>query len=172
MGALGVGIALWTIGVATASGGVHAAATLRDGGGTAVGWAKLTEDGTGRLHLNVHVGGLTPGLHGIHIHTVGDCEPFADALGHLNPAATQHGLDNPSGPHAGDLPNLRVNANGIGVLAVTSDRAALAGSSILDANGSALVIHANEDDQVTNNDPALGPGRSGARIACGVIVPA
>ena len=78
-----------------------------------VGWLRLTEDRRGDVHVNVHVKGLAAGLHGIHIHAVGSCSPtFAAAGGHYNPLGHQHGLENPSGPHAGDLPNLIVNADG------------------------------------------------------------
>jgi Cu-Zn family superoxide dismutase len=78
----------------------------------------------------------------------------------------QHGLDNPHGAHGGDLPNLVVNAAGQGHLNATTDRATLSSGqvSLFDADGSSLIIHAAEDDQVT--DPT---GNSGGRIACGVI---
>ena len=65
--------------------------------------------------MNIHAKGLAPGLHGVHIHSIGSCSPtFAAAGGHYNPVVHQHGLDNPAGPHAGDLPNLVVN--GVGAL--------------------------------------------------------
>lgn len=166
-------LVLWTAAVlATAAaagndGAEHAVATLVDTAGNVVGSARFTEDATGILHVNVKVKGLTPGLHGIHLHAVGACAPtFAAAGGHHNPLGAQHGLDNPTGAHAGDLPNLVVNAAGIGHLDATSDRATLSAgpTSLFDADGSAIVIHANEDDQVT--DPT---GNSGGRVACGVI---
>ena len=83
-----------------------------------------------------------------------------------NPAARKHGLDNPDGPHAGDLPNLTVAAGGAGDLDVVTNRVTLrpGPTSLLDADGSALVVHAGTDDQRT--DPS---GNSGARAACGVI---
>ena len=101
------------------------------------------------------------------IHAVGSCTPtFAAAGGHYNPFTREHGLDNANGPHAGDLPNLEVNVAGRGHLDAVSHHATLSGGpvSLFDADGSAIVIHANEDDQVTNPT-----GNSGARIACGVI---
>jgi Cu-Zn family superoxide dismutase len=135
--------------------------------------ATLTEDGTGLVHVNVHVAGLTPGLHGIHIHSVAACSPtFAAAGGHYNPLARQHGLFNPAGAHAGDLPNLIVNEAGVAHLDATTDRVTLTDgpTSLFDqtinAVGSAFIIHANEDDQVTD----ATNGNSGGRIACGVIV--
>lgn len=150
----------------------HASAMFVDANGAVVGWARLAEDATGIVHVNVHVDGLTPGNHGIHIHGVGACSPtFAAAGGHYNPLGHQHGLENPEGPHAGDLPNLTVNPQGVGRLNATTDRVTIsAGPTTLfdttaGAEGSAFIIHANEDDQVT--DATLGG--SGARIACAVI---
>jgi Cu-Zn family superoxide dismutase len=159
---------LWAA-VAYAGGGAsHATAVLQDAAGNVVGTAKFTEDASGVVHVNVHVKGLTAGLHGIHIHAVGSCvaPAFTSAGPHFNPGGAQHGLENPAGPHAGDLPNLTVNGAGVGKLTAKTDRATLSagGLSVFDANGSALVIHATADDQVT--DPT---GNSGGRVACGVI---
>ncbi len=167
---VGLAALIFTVGAVAASGATHAHATILDGGGTTIGWAKVTEDASGRLHMNVHVAGLAPGLHGIHLHAVGKCEgsAFSSAGGHHNPqGGVQHGLNNPLGTHAGDLPNLIVNTNGRGHLDATSDRATLAIGpvSLFDGDGSAIVIHALEDDQVSN--PI---GNSGIRVACGIIV--
>jgi Cu-Zn family superoxide dismutase len=151
-----------------AGGALHASAAFVNADGATVGWARLVEDATGRVHVNIHVKGLAPGLHGIHVHAVGSCSPtFAAAGGHYNPLAHQHGLDNPAGPHAGDLPNLVVNGAGIGRLDATTDRVTLSPGSatLFDATGSAFIIHANPDDQVTD----ATNGGSGARIACAVI---
>jgi len=148
-------------------GAEHASATLKNTAGEIIGEARFVEDATGLVHVNVHVKGLSAGDHGIHIHAVGACLPtFLAAGGHHNPLGHEHGLDNPDGPHAGDLPALTVNPAGIGHLDVVTDRATLSPgtTTIFDADGSALVIHADPDDQVT--DPT---GNSGARIACGVI---
>lgn len=165
----GIAALALTAGAVVASGAGHASATIIDGSGGTIGTAMFTEDATGRLHVNVHVYGLTPGLHGIHVHAVGQCTgpAFTSAGGHHNPLGAQHGLESPAGAHAGDLPNLIVNANGRGHLDAVSELATLSvGSvSVFDSDGSAIVIHAAEDDQVTNPT-----GNSGARVACGVIV--
>lgn len=152
-------------------GALHASAELRNAAGEVVGWARFKEDRAGILHVNVRVRGLSEGLHGIHIHAVGACTlgttpAFSSATGHHNPLGRDHGLDSPTGAHAGDLPNLVVSEKGKGRLKVTSDRATLSAgpTSVLDADGSALIIHALPDDQVTNPT-----GNSGGRIACGVI---
>lgn len=160
-------------GAAAAGGALHASAALVDTNGTSIGWAGFTEDATGIIHVNVHAWGLTPGLHGIHIHATGTCTlgqtptAFASAGGHHNPLGQAHGLDDPPGAHAGDLPNLVVNGAGRGHLDVTTDRATLSAgaTSVFDADGSALVIHALSDDQVTNPT-----GNSGGRVACGPII--
>ncbi|HET7725959.1 MAG TPA: superoxide dismutase family protein [Candidatus Limnocylindrales bacterium] len=158
-------------GGAAAEPAIHASATLVDTGGTPVGRARLVEDATGTVHVNVHVAGLSPGLHGIHLHAVGTCTTgttpaFSSAGSHHNPTGSKHGLENPGGPHAGDLPNLVVNVAGVGRLATTTDRATLSAgaTTLFDANGSALVIHAATDDQ--QSDPT---GNSGGRVACGVL---
>ena len=149
---------------AEGGGASHATATIYNGAGDAIGEARFTEDGTGAVHLTVHVKGLTPGLHGLHVHAIGSCvgPAFTSAGGHYNPATRQHGHLNPLGFHAGDLPNLIVNEAGVGHLSATVEQFSL--DALQDADGSALVIHVNQDDYRT--DPT---GNSGARIACGVI---
>lgn len=157
-----------TAALAQGNGARHASAALLDPAGNVVGEARFTEDAAGKLHVNVKVEGISPGLHGIHLHAVGSCSPtFAAAGGHHNPLARQHGLDNPSGAHSGDLPNLVVNGAGRGHLDAVSDRATLSPgpATLFDADGSSVIIHAAEDDQMT--DPT---GNSGGRIACGVIM--
>ena len=145
-----------------------ASAELRDATGRTVGAARLEQVGGG-VHLVLTVSGLPPGVHAVHLHTVGRCEPpdFASAGGHFNPGKRQHGLENPQGPHAGDLPNVTVDADGTGRLETVTERVTLGAgpTSLFDADGSALVVHAGPDDFKT--DPT---GNAGARIACGVVV--
>lgn len=149
----------------------QAAAEMRDGDGNSVGSAVFMAEEEGAVRIEVELTeftGASGGEHGIHIHEVGQCEPpgFESAGDHFNPTQQQHGLNNPEGPHAGDLPNIEVDGEGSASYETTSDRITLeAGErSILDEDGSALVIHANPDDQAT--DPS---GNSGDPIACGVI---
>jgi Cu-Zn family superoxide dismutase len=120
----------------------------------------------GGVTLRVDASGLPHGVHGIHVHAVGRCDPpdFAAAGPHWNPAGKQHGFNNPAGHHAGDLYNVTVAANGVLGEAVTVPGASMA--SLIDADGAALVIHAAADDYLT--DPS---GNSGARIACAVLTP-
>ena len=144
-----------------------ATAQLKNASGDVVGTATFTEVGGG-VRIVLEARGLPPGEKGVHIHEVGKCDPpaFTSAGGHFNPAKRQHGLQNPQGPHAGDLPNITVAADGTGRLETTTNRVTLFSgeTSVFDADGSALVVHAGPDDFKT--DPT---GNSGARIACGVI---
>jgi Cu-Zn family superoxide dismutase len=120
----------------------------------------------GGVTFRVIASGLPHGVHGVHVHAVGKCDPpdFASAGPHWNPTGKKHGMSNPAGPHAGDLPNVVVKANG--VLGATLVLSAASMSSLIDADGAALVIHAVADDNMT--DPS---GNSGARIACAVLQP-
>lgn len=148
------------------AGGRVAVASLVDAAGRPAGRGTVTEV-AGGLRVTLDARGLTPGNHGAHLHTVGLCTPpdFASAGPHWNPAATKHGRMNPQGPHAGDLPNLLIGADGRGTLGITLAGATM--DTLLDADGAALVVHAAADDLVT--DPS---GNSGARLACGVLTPA
>lgn len=127
----------------------------------------------GGVTFRIDATGLPHGIHGIHVHSVGRCDPpdFASAGPHWNPAGRKHGFNNPAGPHAGDLYNVEVAANGALGATLTLPGASLtapAGTpgALLDADGASLVLHAQADDYVT--DPS---GNSGARIACAVIRP-
>jgi Cu-Zn family superoxide dismutase len=145
--------------------------------GDPIGAATFTQQrGSDEVRVFAFAAGLQPGRHGIHIHSVGECDPnsidpatgsrFYSAGPHFNPQENEHGLQNPQGPHAGDLPNLKVGPGGVGFAHATNDRITLGEgpTSLFDGDRSAIVIHENRDDQVT--DPT---GNSGARIACGVI---
>jgi Cu-Zn family superoxide dismutase len=146
---------------ATGDGADHASATIIDTTGAEIGRATFTEDANGVMHVNVKIGGLTPGQHGIHVHGVGSCSPtFAAAGSHHNPLGAAHGA------HSGDLPNMTVNAAGQGRLNAATTSATLSDGpvSVFDLDGAAIVIHADPDDFVTQPT-----GNSGARVACGVI---
>lgn len=139
--------------------------------GVGVGFAKLKEEADG-VHITVEAHHLSPGLHGFHIHERGVCEPptFESAGGHFNPTDHAHGFYHPDGPHAGDLQNLEVKEDGTikqtfinNLVTLTPDKP----NSLIRKEGTSLIIHANEDDYISQ--PA---GESGDRIVCGVIYPA
>jgi Cu-Zn family superoxide dismutase len=140
---------------------------MRNAQNQPIGTATLSQV-TGGVRVVMELHGLPPGPKGVHLHEAAKCDPpdFTSAGGHFNPEQKQHGLLNTAGPHAGDLPNVTVTADGTGRLESFNDRVTLepGPKSLLDGAGTALVIHAAPDDFRT--DPT---GGSGARIACGVI---
>lgn len=150
----------------------------------------MTEDGQARgqavlssvaegVEIVVNAEGLTPGLHGLHIHANGQCGPgpdpsgktiaFGAAGGHFDPEATgRHGHpEHDAQRHAGDAPNLLVDGQGKGMLRFTNPKITLLPGAKNSVLGRALVVHADADDYKTN--PA---GNSGGRVLCGVIQPA
>lgn len=154
-----------------------AVARLQDASGAGVGWARFTPDGDG-VHVKVRAYGLTPGFHGFHVHTLGVCEGsvgFATAGGHYNPAGATHAH------HAGDMPILFVKQDGTAELDFRTDSFTV--DQLLDADGSAVIVHAGPDN--FGNIPSrylsgalltpgpdaatLATGDAGARAACGVV---
>ncbi|WP_228242676.1 superoxide dismutase family protein [Porphyrobacter sp. GA68] len=141
-------------------------ADLRFADGRSAGTATLMRSGE-TLLMQVSVSGVPSGSRAIHLHTTGQCTApdFESAGPHLNPFGRQHGLADPAGPHLGDLPNLNVRASGVTTARMEiADNAARALPNIFDADGTAVIIHAQADDNVT--DPA---GNAGSRIVCGVL---
>lgn len=148
-----------------------AEAVLFDGEGRRVGEAMFAEsDDNPVVVMRLQAWDLPPGVHGFHIHEAGACESpaFETAGGHFNPFRRKHGLKNPEGPHAGDLPNLVVPDHGRVDVTIAIRRVTLGDgrNSLLLPQGTSLVIHADPDDGITEPH-----GNSGARIACGVIRP-
>lgn len=163
----------WAAGVLAQDEVRVAVARLYDVNGNLVGSVSLTQSGA-NVVVVVQVNDLPPGVHGFHIHTTGQCDPagetpFASAGDHFNPGGTTHP------DHAGDLPALLVLNNGTGLMTAFTDRFAVA--DLLDADGSAIIIHADPDNfahipdryGVTPDEQTLGTGDGGAQIACGMV---
>lgn len=152
-----------------AAAGERASGNLVDKDGKSLGRVTMTQDAAGKVAMSVTYSGIPAGQHGIHVHAVGKCDgpDFMSAGGHFNPESKQHGHQNAAGPHAGDIANnLTASAGGSGTFNYTSDLITLAAGpkSVFDADGAALVIHANADDFKTD-----ATGNSGGRIACAVL---
>ncbi|MGE0451261.1 MAG: superoxide dismutase family protein [Vicinamibacterales bacterium] len=153
----------------TAKDALTAKAAMQDRSGRNVGDAALRDTPHGVL-LKVDLRGVQPGIHAFHIHETGRCDApqFSSAGGHFAPEGHQHGVLNPSGAHAGDLPNVHVLAAGDVSFEYLVPGATLrpgTSTSLLDQDGSALVMHAGADDYRT--DPS---GGAGDRLICGVVM--
>lgn len=144
-----------------------ASATLAPGAGQAVRGMVVFHDMGGHMMVHARVSGLKANAqHGFHVHEKGDCTAadFTSAGGHFNPGNQPHGQSGSAAHHAGDLPNLRADANGNAELRLMLHGLSMGGGAANDVVGRAVVVHANPDDY--SSQPA---GNSGPRIACGVI---
>ncbi len=137
--------------------------------GEKIGTISLFDQENG-VRLLVSAEGIAPGEHGIHFHHTGSCvtPDFKSAGGHINPMKKAHGLKNPDGPDNADMPNAVAEPNGKVLYEYVNERVSLKGAkgrpALLDENGSALVMHQNPDDGITQPIGGAGP-----RIACAEI---
>jgi Cu-Zn family superoxide dismutase len=139
--------------------------------GDTLGTLSLKDLGEGGTEVTVTVSGLDgAGTHAMHFHEIGVCEApsFTTSGGHFNPMSMAHGKLSADGPHAGDMMNMEVGADGTGTLTVINDRVSIGGDhrlpALLDADGTALIIHERGDDYTTQPT-----GAAGGRIGCAVL---
>jgi superoxide dismutase, Cu-Zn family len=161
-----------SVAIAQGQGGMSARADIK--GDKITGTADFTQraQGTGTVvEITVKASGLTPGKHGVHLHAVGKCEaPFTSAGGHFDPGPASNTDPDANHPfHMGDIPNLEVGADGSGQMKIVTTRVTLSPGplSVFDDDGTAIIIHANEDKGITG-EPKSGVS-GGPRAACGVL---
>jgi superoxide dismutase, Cu-Zn family len=153
-------------------GGARAHADIKGDGIT--GKAELVERKVGTeivVDVTLTVSGLKPGMHGVHLHAVGKCEPdFTAAGGHFDPGPAGNTDPDANHPfHMGDLPNLEVGQDGKGTMKAVTTRVTISAGplSIFDADGTAIIIHGNPDQGITG-EPKSGVS-GGPHVACGVF---
>lgn len=119
-----------------------------------------------KVRVSGEVRGLKPGAeHGFHVHDKGDCSS-GDGMstgGHYNPGGRKHGAHGQGEHHAGDLPSLKADANGVARFTFDSSTITV-GSGSTDIVGRGLIVHRDPDDYTTQPT-----GNSGPRLACAVI---
>ena len=146
--------------------GGNVTATMQDTAGKELGTLTLS-DTTRGIALSGRLTGLPPGVHGMHLHQTGKCDPpkFEAAGDHWNPTNAAHGTKAPKGPHLGDLPNITVaKDSSVSVQATTPGGSLRGQNALLDQDGASVVIHSGRDDY--RSQPS---GESGDKIACGVV---
>ncbi|KHN38703.1 superoxide dismutase [Cu-Zn], chloroplastic [Glycine soja] len=133
------------------------------------GVANLIQEDDGPTTVSVRITGLTPGLHGFHLHEYGDTTNGCISTGaHFNPNKLTHGAPEDEVRHAGDLGNIVANAEGVAEATIVDNQIPLSGpNSVV---GRALVVHELEDDLGKGgHELSLTTGNAGGRLACGVV---
>lgn len=138
--------------------------------GKVLGTLMLKALENGATEITVSVKNLSQGTHAMHFHETGLCEgpDFKSSGGHYNPTNKAHGMEMPDGPHAGDMMNIEVGESGDAEVMIINDRVSIDGQNelpaLLDADGSALILHEKADDYMSQPS-----GDAGARIGCALI---
>ncbi|HYT65006.1 MAG TPA: superoxide dismutase family protein [Vicinamibacterales bacterium] len=157
---------------ASGAGIVRAHADIKGEGITGTADFVETQQGAGKIvNITIAISGLKPGMHGVHLHAVGKCDPdFTAAGGHFDPGPAGNPDPDANHPyHMGDIPQISAAANGKATAKVATTRVTLSDGplSLFDSDGSAIIIHANPDQGITG-EPKSGVS-GGPRVACGVI---
>jgi Cu-Zn family superoxide dismutase len=156
---VGLFVSICTVGTLYASQNGATTVELKNAQGQSVGTASLSPAKDGGVAVALDLKNMAPGRHALHFHQTPSCEgpAFTSAGGHYNPENKKHGLQNPEGPHAGDMNNFTVLKDG-------TAKTTLVAPHMKMGVAAALVVHAGVDDLKT--DPA---GNAGDRVACGVV---
>ena len=119
--------------------------------------------------IYINIKGLSPGLHGFHVHEFGDLrEGCSSTCSHYNPHNKKHGGPSSKERHVGDLGNIKANKNGVVKMKISDKLIKLRGKySVI---GRSIVIHDDPDDLgIGGHNDSHTTGHAGKRIACGII---
>ncbi|KAL7098137.1 hypothetical protein ACP275_10G186400 [Erythranthe tilingii] len=157
-------------------GGSIKAVAVISGGDNVKGFIQFIQDPAaaaaaagGGVHVKGRISGLNPGLHGFHIHALGDTTNGCNSTGpHFNPLNKVHGSPLDAERHAGDLGNIMAGSDGVAHINIADTQIPLSGQhSIL---GRAVVVHADADDLGKGgHELSKTTGNAGARVGCGII---
>jgi len=143
----------------------EATATMKGSDGAAMGEVEISQATEGLL-FRVAMTGLPEGWHAFHVHETGSCaDGFAAAGGHYAPHGAGHGIMTADGGHAGDLPNIHVDAEGRAMADIHARHLGLTDGAapLFDDDGSAIIVHENPDSYGAE-------AGAGGRLACGEVV--
>uniref|UniRef100_A9LNI5 Superoxide dismutase [Cu-Zn] n=1 Tax=Olea europaea TaxID=4146 RepID=A9LNI5_OLEEU len=133
------------------------------------GTVYFTQEGDGPTTVTGNLSGLKPGLHGFHVHALGDTTNGCMSTGpHFNPVGKEHGAPGDENRHAGDLGNITVGEDGTAAINIVDKQIPLTGPhSII---GRAVVVHSDPDDLGRGgHELSKSTGNAGGRVACGII---
>ncbi|XP_073104709.1 superoxide dismutase [Cu-Zn] isoform X2 [Elaeis guineensis] len=120
------------------------------------GTVYFTQEGDGPTTVTGSLSGLKPGLHGFHVHALGDTTNGCMSTGpHFNPAGHEHGAPEDEIRHAGDLGNVTAGDDGTVNFTIIDSKIPLSGSNSI--IGRAVVVHADPDDLGKGTSSAPGP---------------
>ncbi|XP_047339045.1 superoxide dismutase [Cu-Zn] 1 [Impatiens glandulifera] len=133
------------------------------------GTVNFVQEGDGPTTVTGNLSGLKPGLHGFHVHALGDTTNGCMSTGpHFNPAGKEHGAPEDDVRHAGDLGNITAAEDGTATFTIVDSQIPLTGPNAI--IGRAVVVHGDPDDLGKGgHELSKATGNAGGRIACGII---